>query len=156
MSLMPLLAMYSADEKQRKCEYSKVTTGSVQNGDFYSKNQYSALLFHTNPLPLTILNNISVNTVALGGLLSLLLQHCNRESPWSFFDMILQFRDVTHAKIKRNSNSTIRLFLIRMGKQSFLFLQTLHGYFLHFKAALLLEYIKEDDREKEALKKSLI
>jgi hypothetical protein len=31
-----------------------------------------------------------------------------------------------------------------MGKQSFLLLQTLHTYFLHFKAALLLEYIKGD------------
>jgi predicted solute-binding protein len=37
------------------------------------KNQYSVLLFHTNPLPFTILNNISMKTVSIGGLLSLTL-----------------------------------------------------------------------------------
>jgi hypothetical protein len=39
---------------------------------------------------------------------------------------------------------------------SFLLLQTLHAYSLQFKAARLLEYIKEDYREKELLKKSQI
>jgi hypothetical protein len=43
-----------------------------------------------------------------------------------------------------------------MGKQPFLLLQTQSSVSLHSKAARLLEYIKEDDPEKESLKKSQI
>jgi hypothetical protein len=43
-----------------------------------------------------------------------------------------------------------------MGKQPFLLLQTQSSITLHSKAARLLEYIEEDYREKELLKKSQI
>jgi hypothetical protein len=62
--------MYSGVEKGRKRKYPKYTGANAQNDDFYCKNQYSVLLFHTNPLPLTILNNVSMGVVVIGGLLS--------------------------------------------------------------------------------------
>ena len=71
MSLVPLLVMYSVDEKQRKHKFPKITAGSAQNGDFYCKKWSFALLLLTNPLPLTILNNLSMGVVGIGCLLSL-------------------------------------------------------------------------------------
>jgi hypothetical protein len=71
-------------KKQWKREYSKITAGSAQNDDFYCNNQYFSLLLLTNPLSYTIRHKISMGVVAICGLLSLPLQHHNRESPWSF------------------------------------------------------------------------
>jgi hypothetical protein len=87
---VPLMVMYSDDEKRRKRKYSKYTAGSVQNEQIYCKKGCFALLFSHNPLSYTIRKNISMNTIALGGLLSLPLQHCNRESPWSSDAMIFE------------------------------------------------------------------
>ena len=69
MFLVPLLVMYSADEKRQSCKYSKFTAASVQNDDFYSKKWSFALLLLTNPLPLTIRHNIAMELVAINGLL---------------------------------------------------------------------------------------
>jgi hypothetical protein len=63
MSLVALLVIYSAIENRRKRSYSKITDGSAQNGDFYCKKWSFALLLLTNPLPLTILNNVSIKVV---------------------------------------------------------------------------------------------
>jgi hypothetical protein len=71
MSLVPLLVMYSGDEKGWKCKYSKITAISAQNDDFYCKKWSFALLLLTNPLSYTIRHNISMGVVAIGGLLSL-------------------------------------------------------------------------------------
>jgi hypothetical protein len=65
--------MYSAFEKQRKHKYSKNNAAIAQNGDFYCKKWSFALLLLTNPLPLPILNNVSMKVVAIGCLLSLTL-----------------------------------------------------------------------------------
>ena len=73
MSLVPLLIMYSADEKGRKHKYSKLAAGSAQNDVFYCKKWSFALLLLTNPLPLTIRHNIAMKLVAIGVLLSLTL-----------------------------------------------------------------------------------
>jgi hypothetical protein len=71
MSLEPLLDMYSGDENRRKRIYSKNSAGSAQNEQFYSKKWSFALLLLTNPLSYTIINNISMEVVAIGGPLSL-------------------------------------------------------------------------------------
>jgi hypothetical protein len=63
MFLVPSLIMYSAFEKQQKHKYLKIFAGSAQNGDFYCKKWSFALLLLTNPLPLTILNNVSMKVV---------------------------------------------------------------------------------------------
>jgi hypothetical protein len=73
MFLVPLLVMYSADEKRQSCKYSKFTAASAQNDDFYGKKWSFALLLLTNPLPLTIRHNITMELVAIGVLLSLTL-----------------------------------------------------------------------------------
>jgi hypothetical protein len=73
MSLEPLLDMYSDDKNRRKRKYSKISAGSAQNADFYSKKWSFALLLLTNPLSYTIRHNISMGLVAIGGLLSLTL-----------------------------------------------------------------------------------
>jgi hypothetical protein len=70
---VPSLIIYSAFEKQWKHKYLKIFAGSAQNSDFYSKKWSFALLLLTNPLPLTILNNLSMGHIAIGGLLSLTL-----------------------------------------------------------------------------------
>jgi hypothetical protein len=67
------MVMYSADEKQRKHKYLKIFAGSAQNSDFYSKKWSFALLLLTNPLSYTIIHNIAMEVVAIGGLLSLTL-----------------------------------------------------------------------------------
>jgi hypothetical protein len=43
----------------------------AQNGDFYCKKWSFALLLFTNPLPLTILNNVSMKVGGIGGPLPL-------------------------------------------------------------------------------------
>jgi hypothetical protein len=63
--------MYSAFEKQRKHKYSKNSAAIAQNSYFYCKKSSFALLLLTNPLPLTILNNVSMGVIAIGCLLSL-------------------------------------------------------------------------------------
>jgi hypothetical protein len=63
--------MYSGDEKGRKQKYSKITAGSVQNDDFYCIKLLFALHHLTNPISLTILNNVSMKVVGIGCLLSL-------------------------------------------------------------------------------------
>jgi hypothetical protein len=65
--------MYCADEKGRKCKYPKITAASAQNDDFYCKKWSFALLLLTNPLPLTIIHNISMGATGIGCLLSLTL-----------------------------------------------------------------------------------
>jgi hypothetical protein len=62
----------------------KNSAAIAQNGDFYCKNWSFALLLFTNPLFYTIINNISMAVVAIGGLFPLPLQHHNGKSPWSF------------------------------------------------------------------------
>jgi hypothetical protein len=49
---------------------AKITAGSAQNNDFYSKKWLFALLLLTNPLSYTIRHNISMGVVAIGDLLS--------------------------------------------------------------------------------------
>jgi hypothetical protein len=71
--LVAQMVIYSGNEKQRKLKYSKITAASAQNGDFYCKKWSFALLLLTNPLPLTILNNVSMGLVAIGGPLALTL-----------------------------------------------------------------------------------
>jgi hypothetical protein len=73
MLLVPLLLMYCADEKGRKHKYSKNSAAIAQNEKIYSKKWSFALLLFTNPLPLTILNNLSMKVVGIGCLLSLTL-----------------------------------------------------------------------------------
>ena len=68
MFLVPLLVMYSADEKRQSCKFSKFTAANVQNDDFYGKKWSFALLLLTNPLPLTIRHNIAMEVVAINGL----------------------------------------------------------------------------------------
>jgi hypothetical protein len=58
-------------ENRRKHRYSKITAGSAQKDDFYSKKWSFSLLLLTNPLSYTIRHNISMGVVAIGGLLSL-------------------------------------------------------------------------------------
>jgi hypothetical protein len=62
--------MYSVGEKRRKRKYLKIAS-SAQNEQISCKKWSFSLLFSTNPLPLTILNNVSMKVVAIGGLLSL-------------------------------------------------------------------------------------
>ena len=69
--LLSLLVMCSHDKNQRKRKNPKIAAGSVQNGDFYCKKWSFALLLLTNPLSYTIRHNISMEVVAIGGLLSL-------------------------------------------------------------------------------------
>jgi hypothetical protein len=56
----------------------------------------------------------------------------------------------------KNLITKVGRFQSTMGKQPFLLLQTQSSISLHSKAARLLEYIEEDYREKELLKKSQI
>jgi hypothetical protein len=70
-SLVALLVMCSAVENRRKCNYSKNSAASGQNEQINSKKWVFALLLLTDPLPLTILNNVSMKIVAIGGPLSL-------------------------------------------------------------------------------------
>jgi hypothetical protein len=65
------MVMYSGDENRQSCKYSKITAGTAQNEQFYSKKWSFALLLLTNPLYFTIIHNISMKVVAIGGLLSL-------------------------------------------------------------------------------------
>jgi hypothetical protein len=67
---LSLLVMCSHDKNRRKHKHSKITAGSAQNDDFYCKKWYFALLLLTNPLRLTIIHNIAMGLVAIGGLLS--------------------------------------------------------------------------------------
>jgi hypothetical protein len=62
--------MCTDDKNRRKHQYPKITAGSAQNGDFYCKKRLFALLLLTNPLPYTILHNIAMELVAIGGHLS--------------------------------------------------------------------------------------
>jgi hypothetical protein len=73
MRLVPLLVMYSAIENRQSCKYLKISAASAQNDDFYCKKWSFALLLLTNPLPLTILNNLSMGSIGIGCLLSLTL-----------------------------------------------------------------------------------
>jgi hypothetical protein len=65
--------MYSADEKRQSCKNSKISAASAQNDDFYCTKWLFALLLLTNPLYYTIIHNIAMGVVAIGGLLSLTL-----------------------------------------------------------------------------------
>jgi hypothetical protein len=71
--LVPLLAMFGVIENRQSCKYSKITAASVQNGQINSKKWSFALLLLTNPLYYTIINNIAMGLVAIGGPLSLTL-----------------------------------------------------------------------------------
>jgi hypothetical protein len=62
VSLVPLLVMYSGDEKGRRCKYSKITAGSAQNNDFYCKKWSFALLLLTNPLSNTITSSFAIES----------------------------------------------------------------------------------------------
>jgi hypothetical protein len=62
--------MFGVDKNRRKHKYLKLTAGSAQNSDFYSKKWSFALLLLTNPLPLTTIHNIAMGVVAIGVLLS--------------------------------------------------------------------------------------
>ena len=73
MPLVPLMVVYSADEKRQSCKYWKFTAASAQNDDFYCKKRSFAKLLLTNPLYYTIRHNIAMELVAIGGLLSLTL-----------------------------------------------------------------------------------
>jgi hypothetical protein len=68
---VPFLLMYSVDEKRQSCKNSRNSAASAQNDDFYCKKWSFALLLLTNPLPLTILNNLSMVSIGIGCLLSL-------------------------------------------------------------------------------------
>jgi hypothetical protein len=70
-SLVPLLAMFGVIKNRQSCKYLKITAASAQNEQIYCKKWLFALLLLTNPLPLTILNNVLMKDVAFGGLLSL-------------------------------------------------------------------------------------
>jgi hypothetical protein len=65
--------MYRADEKRQSCKNSRNSAARAQNDDFYCKKWSFALLLLTNPLPLTIIHNISMGAIGIGGLLSLTL-----------------------------------------------------------------------------------
>jgi hypothetical protein len=65
--------MYRAFENRQSCKYLKITAASEQNEQINSKKWSFALLLLSNPLPLTILNNLSMKVVAIGCLLSLTL-----------------------------------------------------------------------------------
>jgi hypothetical protein len=73
MPLVPLLAMFGVIENRQSCKYSKISAASAQNDDFYCKKWSFALLLLTNPLPLTIIHNISTGAIGIGCLLSLTL-----------------------------------------------------------------------------------
>jgi hypothetical protein len=72
-SLVLLLVMFSAAKKRQSCKNSINSAASAQNDDFYCKKRSFALLLLTNPLPLTILNNLSMVSIGIGCLLSLTL-----------------------------------------------------------------------------------
>jgi hypothetical protein len=71
MPLVPLFIMYSPSKKQRKHKYSKYTGAKAQNKQISCKKWSFSLRLFANPLPLTILNNVSMKVVAIGGPLSL-------------------------------------------------------------------------------------
>jgi hypothetical protein len=121
MSLVPLMIMYSDDEKRRKCKYSKISAGSAQNEQINSKKWPFALLLLTNPLSYTIRHNISMGLVAIGAPLSLTLG-------WQrvIIMVILVILDfgwwsmTSCTKITRNSNFKPPSFWIHHGKAIFL------------------------------------
>jgi hypothetical protein len=65
--------MFGVIENRQSCKYLKITAASEQNEQINSKKWSFALVLLTNPLPLTIIHNISMELVAIGGLLSLTL-----------------------------------------------------------------------------------
>jgi hypothetical protein len=66
-----LLVKYSAIENRQSCKYSKIAAASVQNEQISSKKRSFAQLLLHNPLSYTIIHNISMGVVAIGGPLSL-------------------------------------------------------------------------------------
>jgi hypothetical protein len=60
-------------KKDGSTNIQKNIAAIVQNEQIYSKKSSFALLLLTNPLPLTIINNLSMKVVGIGCLLSLTL-----------------------------------------------------------------------------------
>jgi hypothetical protein len=113
--------MYSAIENRQKHIYPEITAGSVQNEQISCKKWYFLLLFLVNPLPLTILNIMSMTVVAIGCHLSLTI------GPQqviimviSMILMILRFGDVTAWEICTNFKFQASVFSIHHGKHIFL------------------------------------